>query len=166
MARGARRGAPAKLLLRVDLDAFLRGFPIAGDTCELVGYGPISMSAVHDILRDADPFVAAIFTKAKQVVGVAHLGRQPTASQRSALEWLYPTCAAQGCGCSARLEIDHRVDWAKTSITLIDWLDALCHHHHKLKTEQGWALVDGHGKRPLVAPSDPRHPRHRAGRAA
>jgi hypothetical protein len=153
-------------LLRVDLDAFLRGFPTEGETCDLVGYGPISMSAVHDTLRHGDPFVAAILTKGKQVVGVAHLGRQPTAHQRSVLEWLHPTCAATGCAATARLEIDHRVDWNKTHITLVDWLDALCHHHHQLKTHHGWALTDGIGKRPFVAPTDPRHPRHEAGKAA
>ncbi len=162
----ARRGAPTKLLLRVDLDAFLRGFPTGGETCDLVGYGPISLSAVQDILRHGDPFVAAILTRATQVVGVAHLGRQPTASQRSVLEWLHPTCAASGCACTARLEIDHRVDWADTHITLIDWLDALCHHHHQLKTQHGWALVDGVGKRAFVGPTDPRNPRHRPSEAA
>ncbi|MGH9125380.1 MAG: hypothetical protein ACRDZ8_11745 [Acidimicrobiales bacterium] len=155
-----RTGAPTKLIIRVDLDAFLRGSTLPGDICDLVGYGPIAVTALHDLIKHSDPFVAAVFTKAKRVIGVAHLGRQPTAYQKTVLEWLYPTCAAQGCPATARLEKDHRIDWADTHITLTDWLDALCHHHHALKTRFGWALVNGTGKRPFVPPDDPRHPKH------
>jgi hypothetical protein len=159
--RRSRRGAPVKLLVRVDLETLMRGFPVNGETCDLVGYGPISVSAVHKLLKDGDPFVAAILTKGKQLAGVAHLGRQPTAHQRSYLQWIYPTCAAQGCPATAEhLQIDHRIDWSLAHITLIDWLDALCRHHHDQKTRHGWSLVHGIGKRPFVPPSDARHPRH------
>jgi hypothetical protein len=158
--RRPRRGAPVKLLVRVDLETMMRGFPIEGETCELVGYGPVSMSAVNDLLRDGDPFVAAILTKGKQIAGVAHLGRHPTAWQKSVLEWLYPSCAAEGCPIPAdHLQTDHRIDWSKTHITLLDWLDALCKHHHDLKTRDNWSLVEGIGKRPFVSPADPLHPR-------
>ena len=163
--RRTRRGAPVKLLVRVDLETLMRGFPVNGETCDLVGYGPISVSAVHKLLEDGDPFVAAILTKGKQLAGVAHLGRQPTAHQRSYLQWVYPTCAAQGCPATAEhLQIDHRIDWSRAHVTLIDWLDALCRHHHDQKTRFGWSLVEGIGKRPFVPPSDMRHPRyeHRA----
>jgi len=30
--------------------------------------------------------------------------------------------------------------------------------HHDKKTYDGWALVAGSGKRPMVPPDDPRHP--------
>jgi len=156
-----RRGSPVKLLVRVDLTTLMRGFPVPGETCDLVGYGPISVSAVNDLLQYGDPFVAAILTKGQQLAGVAHLGRRPSAFQQSALEWLYPTCAAQGCPAPAlHLQTDHRIDWAKTHITLLDWLDNLCPHHHADKTQRNWSLVDGVGKRPFVPPSDPRHPRY------
>lgn len=136
------------------------GVAVAGETCELVGYGPISVSAVNDLLNTGDPFVTAIMTKGQAVVGVAHLGRQANAHQRSALEWLYPGCAATGCAAQARLQIDHRVDWAHTHFTMFDLLDRLCAFHHRLKTTEGWALVDGSGKRAFVPPEDHRHPRH------
>jgi len=157
---GRCRPAPVKLLVRVDLDAFLRGVPVGGETCELVGYGPVSMSTVHDLLATGNPVVAAVLTRARALVGVAHLGRQPTAHQRSALEWLYPACAARGCAAQAHLQCDHRIDWAETHFTVLDLLDVLCAHHHRLKTTEGWALVPGVGKRAFVAPIDPRHPRH------
>lgn len=157
-----RRGAPVKLLVRVDLETLMRGFPIAGETCELVGFGPISVSTVNDLVTGGDPFVTAILTKGRQVVGVVHHGRHPNAWQRTALEWLYPTCAAQGCPTPAHhLQIDHRIDWAQTHITLLDWLDALCQHHHNQKSRDNWSLVDGIGKRAFVAPDDPRHPRNK-----
>ena len=104
----------AKVLARVDLPALLRGYPVGDETCELAGYGPVAVSAIRDLLETEDPFLAAIVTKSKEVVGIAHLGRRATAYQQSALEWLYPTCAVEGCNSLAFLENDHREDWART----------------------------------------------------
>ncbi|HWC11139.1 MAG TPA: DUF222 domain-containing protein [Acidimicrobiales bacterium] len=155
---GARRWRSGKVLVRVDLPALLRGCPADGELCEIVGYGPVAASAVRDMLDCGDPFLAAVATAGEEVLGVAHLGRRPTAAQRTALEWLYPRCANEGCGALARLEFDHRQDWAKTHLTLVDLMDRLCAHDHGLKTRQGWALVAGRGRRPFVSPDDPRHP--------
>jgi hypothetical protein len=152
-------GGRAKVLARVDLPALLRGYPVEGETCEIAGFGPVAVSAVRDLLDTADPFLAAVVTSGEAVVGVAHLGRRPRATQQSALEWLYPTCAAEGCGATAHLEIDHRLEWARRHLTVFDLLDRLCSHHHDLKTLDGWALVAGRGKRAFVRPTDPRHPR-------
>jgi Domain of unknown function (DUF222) len=158
--RRRRRGAPVKLLLRIDYDTWLRGVVAPGETCELAGYGPIPLSVAQKLVATGDPFVVAVLTKAQDLVGVAHLGRKPTAYQQSALEWLYPTCAALGCVDRGRLERDHEIDWSKTHFTMLDHLDLHCHHHHDLKTRFGWALVPGTGKRAFVPPDDPRHPRH------
>jgi len=158
-AKGPNRSSTStKILVRVDLEALLRGYPAHEERCELVGYGPVAVSAITDMIRTADPFLVAVTTKGKEVVGVAHLGRRPTAHQQSALEWLYPSCAAEGCSALGRLQVDHRVDWAKSHVTVFDLLDRLCGHHHGLKTHEGWALVAGVGKRAFVAPGDPRHP--------
>jgi len=91
------------------------------------------------------------------------MGRRPNARQQSALEWLYPTCAAEGCNSLAFLENDHGEDWAKTHTTIFELLDRLCPHHHGLKTTDGWGLVEGRGKRAFVPRDDPRHPRHAHG---
>ena len=112
------------------------------------------------MIDGGDAVLAAVVTKGVDVVAVAHLGRRPTAHQRSALEWLNPTCTAEGCNASVRLEIDHRHQWASTKVTVLRWLDRPCSHHHDLKTYEGWAFVEGTGKRPMVGPDDPRHPRH------
>src|SRR5215210_8632832 len=65
-----------------------------------------------------DPFLAASVTDGEAVVGVAHLGRRANARQQTALEWLYPSCAAEGCTAVACLENDHRVDWAASHTTV------------------------------------------------
>jgi hypothetical protein len=114
---------------------------------------------VEELLAQGDTFLAAIITRGQAVTGVAHLGRRPTAAQQSALQWLYPLCAVEGCSALAR-EIDHREDWAETHRTVIDSLDGFCCHHHDLKTYEDWALVEGRGKRAFVPPDDPRHPKN------
>ena len=156
-SRRARR-ALFKVICRVDLGAWLRGYPVAGEVAELVGFGPVAVSAIRDMIDSGDAFLAAVATKGQDVVSVVHLGRRPTATQQTALEWLSPACTVEGCPTQAHLEIDHRVDWAKTHFTVLDLLDRLCVFHHKLKTHDGWALIDGRGKRAFVAPDDPRHP--------
>ena len=157
---GRRSRSGAKMLVRVDLDALLRGRAVAGEVCEIAGVGPVAVSAVRDLLDTGDPFLGAVVTRGEQVLGVAHLRRRPSASQQSALEWLYPSCAAEGCSASTWLENDHRRDWATSRMTVLDLLDRLCTHHHDLKSVEGWGLVEGRGKRAFVPPHDPRHPRH------
>jgi hypothetical protein len=144
--------------VRVDLDTLLRGAPLPGETCEIVGYGPVPVSTVEDLLATGNPLISSILGKGQQVMGVAHLRRRPNSYQQAALEWIYPTCAVKGCNVRARLERDHRIDWSKTHYTAFDLLDLLCSHHHRLKTTANWSLVPGRGKRAFVAPTDDRHP--------
>ena len=151
---------PTKVIVRIDWDALVRGWPIGGEVSEIAGVGPVPVSLVQTMIRSGDAFLAAVVTKGADVLNVAHLGRQPTAKQRTGIEWLSPTCTTEGCNTSAHLEIDHRHDWADTKLTLLGWLDRLCTFHHARKTRESWALVDGHGKRPMVPPEDPRHPRN------
>jgi len=55
-----------------------------------------------------------------------------------------------GCGVSFGLEIDHLVPYAEGGPTTLDNLALLCHHHHYLKTYEGWTLtmVTTEGKGP------------------
>jgi hypothetical protein len=154
-------GSPARIIIRVDLDTLLRGVPLEGELCEIAGIGTIPVSVINDLIANDNTFIAAVLTKAEQVIGVYHHRRRPTAHQATALEFLYPTCAARGCVNRANLQTDHRADWAKTHYTTTDLLDRLCTHHHNLKTRDNWALVPGVGKRPFVPPTDRRHPGYR-----
>lgn len=146
-------------MVRIDWDALVRGFVTGDETCEVAGVGQVPVSVVRAMIATDDPFLAAVVTRGQDVVNVAHLGRRPSAHQLSALDWLAPTCRREGCDATVGLENDHRHDWAATRITLLEWIDRLCPHDHDLKTYEGWALVHGTGKRPLVPPEDPRHPR-------
>ncbi|HET9078148.1 MAG TPA: DUF222 domain-containing protein [Acidimicrobiales bacterium] len=152
-------GSPLRVMIRVDLDSLLRGVPLEGELCEIAGYGPVPVSVIEDLLATENPFIIGLLTKGEALVGVYHHGRHPNAYQRSALDFLHPTCAVEGCSSRAGLQYDHREDFARTRITAFDLLDRLCRHHHSRKTREGWALVDGRGKRPFVPPDDPRHPR-------
>jgi len=150
--------APAKIVVRIDWDALLRGFPIEGEVCEIAGIGPVPVGVVRTMMATGDAFLAAVVTKGVDVVTVAHLGRRATVYQQTGLDWLSPGCSREGCNRTDGLEVDHRADWAETKITLLRFLDRLCDHDHDLKTRHGWALVDGVGKRPMVPPDHPQHP--------
>ncbi|MBK5224332.1 MAG: hypothetical protein JJE52_15945 [Acidimicrobiia bacterium] len=151
---------PAKVIVRIDWDALMRGYPTTGETCEIAGLGPVPVSAIRHLLDTNDPFIAVVLTKGTDVVTVAHHGRKPTAHQRTALEWMTPRCRAQGCNRTIGLQVDHEIPWAQSKITLLAHLDWLCTHHHDLKSHKGWSLTPGNGTRPLVPPDDPRHPHH------
>jgi len=156
---GTGPGPRAEVLFRVDYQAMLRGYPLDGEVCEVAGLGPVSTQAVADTMDGGDPILKAVVTKGQDVASVVHLGRRPNAAQQTALDWLFPTCAAEGCGTrAAHLQTDHRAEWAKTHVTVLDLLDRLCRFHHYRKTYEGWALVHGRGKRAFVPPDDPRHP--------
>ena len=158
--KGKKLGfSPTKVLVRVDLDTVLRGVVAEGELCEIVGYGPVAVSLVQELIENGQASVAVVLTRAQQIQGVYQFGRRPNAVQATALDFLYPMCAALGCNARSGLQSDHREDWIKTKFTIFDLLDRLCPHHHRLKTHKGWALVEGSGRRAFVPPSDPRHPR-------
>lgn len=106
--------------------------------CEPAGFGPVAVSAVRDLIDAGDPFLAADVTRGQDVAGVAHLGQRVTVGQQTALEWLYPTCAVQGCSSLTWLGNDDGVDWARSRVTTVDLLDRVCSHHHDLKSIDGW----------------------------
>jgi hypothetical protein len=158
------RGADAKIIVRVDHAALLRGRVVGDEVCEIAGIGPIAVSVVRSWLDDA--FVAALLTKGTDIRSVVHLGRRFTALQRTAQEWRDPECTVLGCHRSARLERDHRDDWAATHETRFESSDRCCSIHHRLKTVDGWMFEAGSGKRRFLPPSDPDHPLQQAVAAA
>jgi hypothetical protein len=147
-------------LIRVDLEALVRGSVDGCEICEIAGLGPVPVATARELLGEA--ILKLVITKGVDVINVTHLGRSPTVAQRVALWWQSPVCTAAGCTRSRRLENDHQIGWAETHRTVLGELDPLCTHEHRLKTLYGWALVAGTGKRPFVPPDDPRHPKYRA----
>jgi hypothetical protein len=147
----AKAKSNCKVLVRVDLSAVRRGTTVPGETCEIAGFGPVPVSEALKLMNEA--FLTLLVTKGKDVCTVAHLGRQFTERQKTALEWRDPECVVTGCHNSVRLERDHREDWADTHTTRVWSADRMCHHHHLLKT-QGWHLEPGDGKRRILPPAD------------
>jgi hypothetical protein len=43
-------GSPMRVMIRVDLDALLRGVALEGELCEIAGYGPVPVSVIEDLL--------------------------------------------------------------------------------------------------------------------
>jgi hypothetical protein len=125
---GPSRRADVKTVIRIDHTAFTRGHVEPGETCEIIGVGPIPVSVAEALSVDA--FYAAVITRGVDIVNVAHLGRAVTAEQRTALQLRDPTCVVPGCTTSAGLEIDHTTSatgWADTRRTTLDELARLCH---------------------------------------
>ena len=152
-----RRGRPnVKVIVRVDLPALRRGHTEPGELAEIAGIGPVPVSTIRHMLDDA--FLAAVLTDGIDVRTVTHLGRRPNAFQQTVLELTHSRCDVEGCSREMFLEADHRVDWSTVKVTDLTNIDKLCEHHHDLKTNQGWRLVAGTGKRPFVPPDHPDHP--------
>ena len=146
-------------LVRVDHAALQRGRVEDGEVCEIAGLGPIPAHRAQELLGDA--VVKLVLTRGVDVANVTHLGRGPTVAQKIAVWWKTPQCTTLDCTRVQRIEFDHREEWRKTHHTRVDDGDGLCGHCHDLKTYEGWALVEGDGKRPLVPPDDPRHPKNK-----
>lgn len=132
-------GAEAKIIVRVDLPALLRGRAVDGETCEIAGLGPIPVSVVREWMDDA--FLAAIVTKGTEITKVVHLGRRFTSEQRTALQWRDPVCARKGCDNRLGLQYDHFEDWADTHTTRVEAGRRFCPPCHRLKT-LGWNVSD------------------------
>jgi hypothetical protein len=144
-------GNNTKVIVRVDLDALLRGRTIAGETSEIAGLGPVPVSVVRDMLNDA--FLAVVVTKGRDIVSVAHHGRGLNVHQRTAIEAQGLRCSNITCNQSVGIQIDHRHPWAKNQITKLDNQDPLCGPCHRRKTHEGWQLEAGAGPRRFLPPA-------------
>ena len=145
-------GADAKIIVRVDLPALLRGRAVDGETCEIAGLGPIPVSIVQEWMDNA--FLAAIITKGTEITKVVHLGRRFTSEQRTALQWRDPVCARKGCDNRLGLQYDHFEDWAFTHTTRVEAGRRFCPPCHRLKT-LGWTVSepDGDGQCTFTPPT-------------
>jgi hypothetical protein len=149
-------GPPAKILARVDAAALRRGHTVAGELCEIDGLGPVAVEDLRALLPDAA--IDVITTNGVNVFNVTNLRRRTTAHQKTVMDWIGGQCTRLGCHATRNLQIDHRIDWAHTHVTQLRALDWLCPADHHRKTHDNWALVTGHGKRPMVPPGHPDHP--------
>jgi hypothetical protein len=145
-------GADAKVIVRVDLPALIRGRPVEGEVCEIAGCGPIPVSVAKDWMSDA--FLAAVVTDGTEIGKVIHLGRRFKSLQKTVLQWQDPVCARKGCSNRLGLEYDHFEDWALTHTTRTTAAKRFCHWCHGLKTA-GWTVSapDADGQCSFTPPS-------------
>jgi hypothetical protein len=153
--KGRHQGA--KVIARVDLRALDRGHVEVGEVCEIAGHGPVAVSEIWRLI-DGGAFVAGLLTDGTDIQKVQHLGRHPTALQRTVLEWeTAGTCVVEGCTNRTIIEIDHTDDWAHTHITQIRDLAGTCRSCHAKKTHEDYRLGPrlANGKRRLIPPHAP-----------
>jgi len=130
--------------LRVDLSALRRGSTGPGELCEIAGVGPVSVATARELLGDS--ITEVLVTSATDVHAICHLGRAVPARLRSALLERDRCCVVPGCGKTRNLEIDHRlIPFAEGGPASLENLARICHHHHFLKTHEGYALEGGPG---------------------
>ena len=133
------RPPACSVVVRVDLAALLRGRARPGECCAIDNVGPIPVPMARSMANDS--YLRYLFHQAGDIRAVSHFGRTINRSLRTALLHRDPTCVVPGCGISTGLEIDHIVPFAEGGPTELDNLARLCHHHHFLKTYEGWELT-------------------------
>jgi hypothetical protein len=134
------RPPSCSVVVRVDRDALLRGHTNPGEHCEIDGHGPIPVPMARVLANDAE--LSVVFTQAGAITAVASLGRTIPKALRIALVHRDRCCVVPRCGVDYGLEIDHVVPFAEGGPTTLDNLALLCHHHHYLKTYEGWTLTN------------------------
>jgi len=132
------RPPSCSVVVRVDLDVLFGREVPEGRTCEIDSLGPISPAMARDLANDS--FLRLCFHRAGDIRSIHHMGRTIHQKLRTALVYRDTTCVVPGCGVSYGLEIDHVVPFAEGGPTELDNLALLCHHHHFLKTHEGWTL--------------------------
>ncbi len=143
-AEGSRLGPP-ELVVTVDAAALVRGEVADGETCEIDGVGPVSVSGARGLLGEA--LLTICITDGRDVRTVTSTTRVVPRRVRKALALRDPACVVPGCGQRSHLEIDHcRLDFAGGGLTALDNLCRLCPAHHRLKTRTGWRLGGGPGR--------------------
>jgi len=132
------------VIIRVDGSALVRGELADGETCEIAGIGQVALSAVKEQIPDAH--ITYVITNGTDTC-VAHLGRQVTAHQRTALQARGYQCEVPGCTADHLLEIDHVTGWATTKDTRLSDLAWLCTSHHRQKSRRHYRLLGPPGQR-------------------
>ncbi|HXH57408.1 hypothetical protein [Iamia sp.] len=144
--RGAgNRRAPAQVIVRVDHTALVRGHTVDGETCEIVGLGPIPVSLARYLAQDS--VLRVLLTGADDVTVITSERRYIPAPLRAAVEARDTTCVVPGCHARHHLEIDHvHTPFAQGGATKLANLARLCRYHHALKTYCGWILAGRPGQ--------------------
>ena len=117
---------------------------LSDEPASLDGYGPIDPDTARRLCANAPGFYRLLTHPETGVV--LSLGRDKYRLPRRLRRWLAirdKTCRAPGCNQPATLsDIDHSIGWSEGGNSNYDNLAYLCRHHHVLKTETDWNIVN------------------------
>ncbi|HEX4863200.1 MAG TPA: hypothetical protein VFV02_03955, partial [Acidimicrobiales bacterium] len=139
-----KRKVPAMLIAVIDHAIFARGYALPGERHYIEGIGPVPVALLEELVTQ-DAFLAAVVIKGTDIARAVHMGRYPTALQRTALHVRDPHCVIPGCEQSEHLEIDHIPEYAQTHHTTLPELARECQLHHDQRTYQGAVLSGSPG---------------------
>jgi hypothetical protein len=137
---GQGKANRADLVIVCDLLAYRRGHTHDGESCHIVGGGPIPVSLVKELGRDA--FLKAVLHQGTEIHTIAHFGRRYPAVLQTALDLGAPpefngnVCAAPGCDRRYHLQRDHFDPVANGGETSYANMQPLCPADHRIKTER------------------------------
>ncbi len=142
MLKGQGKGpsARADVVVVVDLAAYRRGHARPGETCHIVGGGPVTVGFARQTAEDG--FIKAVSHDGVRIETVAHFGRHIPAELRTALELGPPpgfdgvSCTEPGCNRRYGLEWDHVDPVAHNGATSYENLRPRCKPCHWEKTER------------------------------
>jgi hypothetical protein len=137
---GKGKANRADLVIVCDLHAYRRGHAHEGESCHIVGGGPIPVTLAKELGRDA--FLKAVLHDGTAIHTIAHFGRRYPAVLQTALDLGAPpgfngnVCAAPGCDRRYHLQRDHIDPVANGGETSYANNQPLCPLDHRIKTER------------------------------
>jgi hypothetical protein len=137
---GKGKAHQADLVIVCDLRAYRRGKAEAGESCHIIGGGPIPVALAQELGKDA--FLKAVLHDGESIHTIAHFGRRYPAVLRTALmlgappDFTGPVCSEPGCDREYHLERDHIDPCANGGLTSYENLGTPCWPHHRHKTER------------------------------
>ena len=134
-AKGKRARRPeTRAILIGDMAPILRGHVEPGETCEIAGLGPVSVTEARKFLTDA--VLDIVLKKGVDITTVVRTGRTIPEILQTALLAKGWRCHEDHCGNTFRLQRDHVEAIALGGLTTFHNLEVPCEDCHRRKTER------------------------------
>ncbi len=131
--------------IRADRSAWLRGYTVGGEICEIDGIGPVPVSVAQKLLEDG--VVNEIGLEGDDVVSLVSHSRYIPADVRRSVIARDPVCVFPGCYRRNDLQFHHWTeDFSKSRRTSLRDVCRVCPFHHDLITRGVMVLIGGPGK--------------------
>jgi hypothetical protein len=132
--RTSRRNPDAEVIVLADLSALKRGHTVPGETCEIAGFGPVSVAAARELMGDAA--LRIVLKDGVDIRNITHAKRTINQVLHTALLAGGWVCGDPDCACRHRLDRDHLHALANGGATTFFNLGLKCQSGcHQQKTE-------------------------------